>query len=1154
MTMKFRFLIFALFVPLALLPASAQEFRALISGIVYDTSGATVAGASISVKNVETNLVVTVKSASDGAYFIPQLPVGTYQLSAESSGFKRYTREGIELNTGQKAIADIQLTIGDTNETIDVSAALSGVESDESVMSQVLSNQTLVDVPFGGRNFINDLQLVPGVLGEDSINAVGDVNSNGRDMNFEIQGGRPNANLYTMDGVSQGLQGGSSYIPLVDAIEQTKVATPSSDASLALSGGGVVTLSMKSGTNQFHGLVSEWFKNEALNAYTTQQKAAPLLYRKNRYNLYNAMLSGPIIKDRLFFSTYFEGEQTLDATPANVSVPSLLQRQGDFSQTYNAQGVLIKIYDPLTTTQVGNTYTRTQFPGNKIPANRINPIARNLLAMDPTPNYTYNSITNANNYYIANNPGSSSFVNYYGKVDYVWNSKHRTAFTFDRSARTGFSAAANGVLRPNPLISVNGDPIQRQHKGAFLDHVAILSPSTVLTVRAAWDYWVEKVYGTTQFGYDGSSLGFQGQTGLPGVGFPVMNFANFASWGNSQDDRRPKTDYEFSADISKTIKSHFVRIGTRAAQIREEYALRQNFLGSLSFTPAFTQSNAQVADTGSGSDMASFLLGYPQSGGVDNNLRLSFRMDQIGLYIQDDFRVNARLMLNLGLRWDVQTPQSERQNRMNVGFDPSSSYSLGGAAAKGSLLFAGGKYDSAFNTQYTNFSPRIGIGYGITKKLVLRAGYGMSYLPIDAYRSGTSIEDPGLTAGYTVNTPYVATVGGGVNAFLPGQPGASTFATPFPNGIKQPQGAALGPSALVGNALTVRNHDYRPPFVQQYHVGFQYDLPFDTSVELSYAGSRTSHIAISRSLNYLSNSNVQAGIANPAYLNAAVPNPFYTAPELTGTTLASPTITRAQALMPFPQFISVTQTAVPIGYSSFNAFEARLTRNFSKGLSVNLAYTFQKALEGTSYLNPQDTKLNHEVSAWDRPSNLNVAASYDLPFGKGRAFASHLNPVLEQVIGGWRSNVSYVYLAGIPVQMPTGAIRLKDPKLPSGQQTLTHYYNTCTQLANGNRINCNGTEDPTFQQLAPYQLNVSTVYSPNIRSPSTFRTNLTIQKTFPVMERFKVEFRAMQFNLFNNKLYGTPNSTLTSPLFGQVLTNTQITGARQSELVLRILF
>jgi hypothetical protein len=1153
--MKSKFYLFTVCVLMGCLSGQAQEFRALISGIVRDGLGASVAGASVSVKNVDTNLVVTVVSAPDGAYFIPQLPIGTYELNAEARGFKRYTREGIVLSIGQKAIADVQMTIGDVTQTVEVTAALSGIESDESVVAETLSNKTLVDTPFGGRNFINDMQLVPGVLGEDSINSVGDVNSNGRDMNFEVQGGRPNANLYTMDGVSQGLQGGSSYIPLEDAIEQTKIATPSSDASYALSGGGVVSLSMKSGTNRFHGLVSEYFENEDLNAYTTQQKVNPALtYRKNRYNLYNGMLNGPIIKDKLFFSTFFEGEQTLSATPTNVTVPTLLQRQGDFSQTFNAQGKLITIYDPLSTTQVGSTYVRTPFPGNKIPASRINAIAANLLAMDPAPNYVYNSVTNANNYFVANNPSTSSFVNYYGKGDYVWNDRNRTAFTFARSARTGYSATGNGILRPNPLLSVNGDPIQRQHEGAFLDHVATLNSTTVLTVRAAWDFWVEKVFGTTQFNYDGTKLGYTGVTGLEGVGFPTVSFQNFASWGNSQDDMRPKTDYELSADVSKTINRHFLRVGVRAAQIREEYAVRGNFLGALSFTPAFTQANPQQADTTSGSDMASLLLGYPQSGGVDNNAKLAFRMDQVGLYVQDDFRVSKKLILNLGLRWDLQTPQGERSNREDVGFDPTSSYTLGGATASGSILFAGGKYNTPFNAHYADFSPRVGVGYGISKNLIFRAGYGISYLPMDAYRSGTGIEDPGLTAGYAINTPYVPTIGGGVNAYTPGQPGASTFANPFPNGIQLPQGAALGPSALVGNSITVRDRDYRPPFVQQYHLGFEYDLPLNTTIEASYAGSHTRDIAVSNNINFLSNSNVQLGVANPSYLNAAVPNPFFGAPQLTGTTLASSTITKAQSLLPFPQFTGVTETAIPVGYSSYDAFETRLNTKFSRGFSTILVYTFAKALEATTYLNPQNTNLDHEVSAWDRPSNLDIAGAYELPVGRGKRFGSNMNPILDEALGGWRANAIFVYLAGTPILMPAGAIRLRNPALPNGQQKLTHYFDTCTLLANGTRTNCTGDEAATFQQLSSYQLAVSSVYSPDIRSPSTSRSNLSLSKTFRVTDTFKAEFRANEFNLFNNKLYGSPNTTLTNSLFGQVATNTQVTAARTTELVLRILF
>jgi hypothetical protein len=1151
--MKSRKYILGICILMTCLSASAQEFRALISGIVRDATGGAIAGASVSIRNVDTNLVVTVQSGVDGGYFIPQLPVGRYQLSAEASGFKKYTREGITLDVGQKAIADVQMEIGATTQSVTVTAALSGVETNESVVGETLSNKTLVDTPYGGRNYTDVMQLVPGVLGEDSINATGDVNSNGRDMNFEVQGGRPNANLYTMDGVSLGLQGGSSYIPLEDAIEETKISTPASDASNGLSGGGVVSVSMKSGTNQIHGVVSEYFENEKLNAWTTQQKANPvLLYRKNRYNLYNAMLSGPIIKDKLFFSTFFEGEQTLSATPTNVTVPTLLQRQGDFSQTLNAQGQHITIYDPLTTKQVGNTFVRNPFPGNVIQPDRINPIAAKLLSMDPLPNYVYNSVTNVNNYFVANNPSTSSFVSEYGKVDYVWNDRNRTAFTYARSARTGYSATANGILRPNPLLAVNGDPIQRQHQGVILDHVTVINSSTVLTMRAAWDYWVEKVFGTTQFNYDGTPLGYQGATGLQGIGFPEINFQNYASWGNSQNDQRPKTDYELSADLSKTINRHFVRVGVRAAQIREGYDLRGDFLGGMSFTPGFTQANPQQADTTSGSDMASFLLGYAQSGGVDNNEQLSFRMDQVGLYIQDDFRVNSRLMLNLGVRWDLQTPQGERLNREDVGFDPNSSYALGNATAQGSILFAGNGRNTPFDTRYLDFSPRLGIGYGINKNLVFRAGYGISYLPMDAYRSGTGIEDPGLTAGYTVNTPYVATVGGGLDSYIPYQSGASTMAVPFPNGILQPQGAALGPSALAGNSITVRDRDYKPPYVQQFHVGFEYDLPFDSTIEVSYVGSRTKDISISHNIDYLSLSNVQLGIANPSYLNAAVQNPFYGAPQLSGTTLATPTLTRSQALLPYPQFTGVTETAIPIGYSSYNALEVRLNKKISQGFSLLGVYTFSKGLEATSYLNPQDTHLDHEISSWDRPSNLDIAGAYDIPVGRGKAFGGNLNPVLNQVIGNWQSNVSFVYMAGTPLIMPTGAIRLRNPGLPNGQQKLTHYFDTCTQLTNGQRTNCIGDEAVTWQQLAPYQLAASSLYSPNLRSPSTSRTNISLFKTFPIKDRLRLQFRANAFNAFNNKLYGSPNAVLTNALFGQVATNTQINAARTIEVALRL--
>ncbi len=708
-------------------------------------------------------------------------------------------------------------------------------------------------------------------------------------------------------------------------------------------------------------------------------------------------------------------------------------------------------------------------------------------------------------------------------------------------------------MRPSPLIAVNGDPIQRQHQGSIIDNVTTLNPTTVLTVRAAWDYWIEKVFGTTQWGYNGSALGFTGPTGLDGIGIPKIGFTSYTSWGNSQDDLRPKEDFELSADLSKTVNKHFLRIGVRAAQIREGSEIRSNYLGSLSFTPGFTQRNPQQADATSGNDFASFLLGYPAGGNVDNNTLLTFKMNQVGLYVQDDFKVSRKLTLNLGVRWDVQTPQTERFNRMNIGFDPDSAYPLGAATAKGSLLFAGSKNNKPFDTHWADIQPRLGVAYLVSKKLVARGGWGISYLPMDAYRSGTGIEDPGLTAGYSVSTPFVSTSGGGANLYIPNLPGNSTFAKPFPNGFLQPLGAALGPSAFVGTGLTVRDRDYKIPYVVQFQAGFEYELPFKSTIEASYVGTRTHRIAISRSRNYIPLDQRLLGVANPSYLTQAVPNPFAGAPQLTGTSLVSATVTKSQSLTPFPQFASVTETAVPLGKSWYNALEMRLNKRFSEGLTLTLVYTFAKAMEATSYREPQYSFLDRELSGWDRTHNLNIAAAYEFPVGKGKRFGGNMGPVLDRVAGHWQFNTLIVYFNGTPLAMPA-AIPARDPRLRGADQSLSRYFDTCTLLTNGTRTNCIGDEAVTWIQLAPNQLITYSALSPNLRSPVAPRVNMSLFKIIPIRERVKLEFRLDAYNAVNNKIYGSPSTTLTGATFGQVTLGSQANGARIGELALRLLW
>ena len=515
------FLLFLLWIAGAIV--TAQEFRALISGVVKDPSGSAIPGATVTIRNVETNLAISYLTGVDGSYTIPQLPVGLYQLNVEAKGFKKYTRDGITLNVGEKAIADVQMQIGDTADSVTVNAELVGIENDQSVLGQTLASKTMVDVAFGGRNFLNFMEFSAGVLGQESISQsatdAGENNS-GRDMNYEFQGGRPNAMLWTIDGASNGLQGGASFIPLEDEIAEMKVSTPISDASYGLSGGGVISITTKSGTNQLHGALNEFLQNSDLNAWTTQQKAAfaqspAFKFRHIVDNVYSGMASGPVIKNKLFYTGAYDGRQTRSATLTNSSFPTMPQRAGNFSQTYNSAGQQDVIYDPLTTQQVGNSFVRTPFPNNTIPANRINPVAANILALEPAPNYiSPNSpITNVSNYFIANNPSSVSYQGLSLKGEYLWNEKNRTSGAWDHTGRTGFSATGNGILRPDPLLTVNGDPIKRQHNGSRLDHVLTLNPSTILTLRAAWDFWVEKVYGRSQWGYDGTQARLHGTDG-----------------------------------------------------------------------------------------------------------------------------------------------------------------------------------------------------------------------------------------------------------------------------------------------------------------------------------------------------------------------------------------------------------------------------------------------------------------------------------------------------------------------------------------------------------------------------------------------------------------------------------------------------------------
>lgn len=1137
--------------------AAAQEFRASISGVITDQTGASIAAATVTAINQDTGLRATAKSGAEGNYVLPQLPPGRYELTAEATGFRTYQRKGITLAVGDKANVQIRMEIGRMAESVTVTAELTGIESNQSVLGQLMDNKKVSELPLNGRQVFMLLQLSAGVVfTQQQFGATGFSGTRAWDItgNITIQGSRLNSNAFMLDGAPLGMNGQWDYAPLVDAVNEFKVASPANDASQGLTGGGVVNMTMKSGTNRIHGLASWFVRNNIFDANTTQTNRAAaeqpeLKTQQHQWNSFAAMISGPAIRNKLFYAGNYEGFRERVPFPTTQTVPTLEQRAGDFSQTFNASSQLISIYDPLSTRAQGSGYVRDAFPGNRVPANRIMPVARNIMQYIPAPNIGGAPVTHFNNYASIPNVGRQSYDMHYVKVDYIWNEKHRT---FASQTRNGGYAyrQTNGVPAGNPATT-GGDPNRRTHYGATLDHVWTATPTTVVNARMSWDRFVQDNHQDSIEHFDGSQLGFLGRNGSASrVGYPQITFTNYLTIGSANARAfTPREVYSGVVDISKTAGAHFLKFGTRFGQNRFSNINYGQQYGNFAFNNAFTQRDPLRGDATSGNAMASFLLGFPASGGTDSNPQSTYENKFLGLYLQDDFRVTRRLTLNLGIRWDVQAAPSERYNRIIAGFDPNAAYTLGSAQAQGGLVFADSSHRSPFHTNWRDFQPRFGAAFQATRKMVWRAAYGLTFMPLNGAGGAGGVQQ----TGFARRTPYVATIGGGLNSYTPGRQGAGTLAIPFPEGILQPPGASLGPMTQVGQAITFQNPDYVIPRVHQFNVGFEYELRWKMLAEASYVGSRTRKFAVSRQLAAVSLDDRLKGFADPNYLNASVPNPFAGAPELAGTGLSSATVTRGQALRPYPQFSGVTMNGLPFGDSSYNALEIRLNKRLTNGLTMTASYTFAKMLEAVDYREPQYTTLTHELAAIDRPQHLTVFALYQLPIGRGKALGNHWSRPLDLALGNWQLNFMVEAMSGTPTALPD-ATPVRDPRLPDGQKSYGHWFNTCTQLANGKRSNCASPDEPvTWMQLKPNELRTYSEVFPNLRNDWKPAINASLFKEFPLTERMRLEFRAETFNAFNTPIYAGPTTGITSPQFGKVVLDQQ-NFARNMQFALRLRF
>jgi hypothetical protein len=1105
----------------------AQEFRATLTGRVTDPAGGGVAGADITVRETATAQVTATKSGDDGVYQVAFLTPGKYVVTVEKAGFKKAIREGVTLEVAERAVADIQLTVGEVSQSVTVSGDTEALETQSADRGLTIESSRVLDAPLFGRNPFSEAWSSPGVIQNASTQRLRPFDISGS-SSMAIDGGRPSTNEVLVDGVSSLFQASSvSYVPTAEAVSEFKVQTTNYDAQYGWTLGGVVNMITKNGTNEFHGAVFEFLQNTHLDANTFNNNLTGVGRQSSHINTFGGDVGGPIKKNKLFFTYTFEDIRQVIPDPFVTSVPSALQRQGNFSQTYYSRDssgnpLVQTIYDPFTTTA---SLTRTPFSGNVIPTSRLDPVAVKVFGYVPAGNVAGDPLTGLNN--LSNNGSTRKFTDFFpentGRVDYNINQSTRLFVRYSRNAlqeERSFHYSTNSTL--DPADTGNNTPFTRENHNATVQFTKTLNPTTVLDLRAGLERFKSES-GSQQGSTVGpSALGFSSNyVGEAASWFPRFSWANYEGAGAQPTYTSPVAQTtSFQASLAKSLGRINMKFGGEFRVIRSYSQLPGYNAGNFTFDQTFTGANPNLIQSSSGNALASFLLGTPQSGYIQIASEPARQEKLSSLYIQNDIRLTEKLKVNLGLRWDYLGPLTDRFNELPRGFAATTLNPISPTnfPVYGGVLFAGvgGNSRGIFDPSWGNLGPRLGAAYQLDQHTVLRGGYALIY--------GQTFYDPGNAPGFTQTTNMVTSITAG----LP----ANTLDNPFPTGILQPAGASLGLLTALGQSYTFADPaGGAPPYVHQFSFEIQREVAKDFLVSAGYIGSRSARIAVSQQLNALTAGNLALG---PTALSASVPNPF--AGKVPGTSLNGATIQDQQYLAPYPEFTlnGITEMFRPIGKSSYNSAQFLVSKRLSYGLNFSVAYTISKQIDQTNFANAQDTRLERVIASWDIPQNLQINFLYQLPFGTGKQFGADLPKGVRYVVSGWEVTTLVRLQEGMPMSFPSGAAPTGvNPALSN--PSYTQWFNTCTLLANGSTQNCLSGEQPawTIRQADTLQLWSSRLAS--VRIPGVHNVDISLIKHNRLTERFDLLFRADFINAFNSpQFFSGPVTTVTSGNFGRI--------------------
>jgi len=1168
-------LVALLMVPLVSSTAWAQTFTGGVRGTVTD-SGGIVPGVTVTLTNESNGAARDAVSNEQGGYNFSAVPPGTYTVKASLTGFKTFENKGVRVATQQFVTMDIKLDVGQLQETITVTGEAPLIDTSNASTGSVIDSKQLEALPSGGRSAFLFAVTVPTVV------ASGDAQFNRQQDQtnaslLSLGGGARRANNYLVDGVPvTDLRNRASANPSIEALEGVNVQVHQYDAETGRTGGGTFNVATKSGGNSWIG--SGFYQGRprwgTANGFFSKLDNVPL--PETYFHLGGGGLGGPIIKNRTFFWFSAEGYGSNTTRNGSLTFPTARERAGDFSQSRNAAGNLVVIYDPLTGDANGNG--RTAFPGNVIPTNRISEVGRNIASKYPSPQ---RDVSDGSNNFSSTAQLEDRAAMYTGKLDHRFSDKVSLSGFYlynktDEPCANYWEPGQHSPFDPNDYL------LARRVQLLALNNTWLPSNNTVMTLRYGYTRFLDDDILSSDF--DPSTLGFSSNFlgGTQVKKFPVVAVTDYDSMGAI--DPTPRNWYSWSANgtMSRLFGSHTAKIGADYRTIGIKTQSFDGGGGDFRFDRYYTSSNPLANGTGgglpSGNALASLLLGYP-SGDPGNQTRQGLStpfnafVHYFGVYAQDDWRVGPKFTLNYGLRVENESGLMEENDGFTVAFDRTlnpggalGATSVNGQPVRGGLVYAGqnGANEYQGNPPGLKISPRVGMVYSFSPKMVVRAGYGVYWAPWNYQGvSAANYGQIGFSQSTFINQgQFSPTVG---------------LANPFPGGVRQPVGNTLGALTGVGSQIEFIDQDKTAPYVQQYSVDISRELPGNIAVGFEYVGATGRDLNLGGSNDGILNINQ----VNPSFLSLGsalleqVPNPFFGLPAGQGKSVTSPTIQRRELLRPFPQFNDILMRQSTQGKSQYNAAVFKVEKRVSNGWGGRMNYTYSHLKdnqfgEGNFFsrntaqaLDVYNLDAEYSVGLLDVPHKITVSPIIELPFGEGKRWAK--SGFAAAVLGDWTVSSIISIESGFPIAIASSTnntnlfTRVQRVNLTgSAPATEGSDYD---RIAPPTGAGCKSGQEcgigiwlnaAAYSIPAPFTLGTSPRTDGSVRTPARNNWDFVANKAVRLGGSMRGEIRLEVLNLTNTVKVRGPIHTLGSSTFGQI--RVQSGFMRLTQLMFRLSF